>query len=65
VTAECDPLRDEAESYGRRLIEAGVPVTMHRYRGMVHGFVGLAGLRASDDALTEIADAVRNAVAPR
>ena len=39
VTAEYDPLRDEGELYGRRLAEAGVPVTMHRYEGAGHGFV--------------------------
>jgi acetyl esterase len=63
ITAECDPLRAEAEEYANRLVEAGVCVTTHRYLGMVHGFVGLAGLRASELALDEIASAVRRAVA--
>jgi len=39
VTAEFDPLRDEGERYGRRLREAGVEVTSHRYQGANHGFV--------------------------
>ena len=39
VTAEHDPLRDEAELYGRRLAEAGVEVTVSRYAGANHGFV--------------------------
>jgi acetyl esterase len=39
VTAEHDPLRDEAEQYGQRLAEAGVPVTVRRYDGAGHGFV--------------------------
>ncbi len=39
VTAEHDPLRDEGELYGRRLAEAGVPVTVSRYAGAGHGFV--------------------------
>jgi len=39
VTAEFDPLRDEAELYGERLREAGVEVTVSRYEGAGHGFV--------------------------
>ncbi|GAA3585775.1 alpha/beta hydrolase [Nonomuraea rosea] len=39
VTAECDPLRDEGEQYGRRLTEAGVEATVSRYEGANHGFV--------------------------
>lgn len=38
VTAECDPLRDEAEIYGRRLLDAGVPAVVHRYPRVIHGF---------------------------
>lgn len=39
VTAEYDPLRDEGELYGKRLVEAGVTVKIHRYEGAGHGFV--------------------------
>ncbi len=39
VTAEYDPLRDEAEVYGQRLEQAGVPVTVRRYESAGHGFV--------------------------
>lgn len=37
LTAECDPLRDEAEAYGERLTAAGVPTTVTRYDGLFHG----------------------------
>jgi len=35
---EADILRDAAEAYGRKLDEAGVPVTTVRYNGMIHDF---------------------------
>lgn len=37
MTAECDPLRDEAEAYGERLAAAGVQVTTRRFDGLFHG----------------------------
>lgn len=50
ITAEHDPLRDEGEAYGRRLIENGVPASIIRYYGMYHGFFSMHALL--DDALT-------------
>lgn len=41
LTAECDPLRDEGEEYGRRLKEAGNQVEIHRIQDALHGFFAL------------------------
>jgi acetyl esterase/lipase len=43
MTAEFDPLRDEGESYGHALEEAGVPVTMQRFDGLIHGVYWMSG----------------------
>jgi len=39
VTCELDPLRDQGEAFGARLLAAGVPVRMRRELGMVHNFL--------------------------
>ena len=60
ITAEFDPLRDEGEAYADALEAAGVPVVARRYDGMVHGFVSMPMLfPEADDAVAQIADAVR------
>jgi acetyl esterase len=55
ISAECDPLRDQAEAYARKLAQAGVPVTAKRYEGMIHPFFSLAGI--IDGGRTAIVDA--------
>ena len=44
LTAQFDPLRDEGEDYGKKLLDAGNDVEMHRIDGAFHGFFAL-GIR--------------------
>ena len=60
ITAQYDVLRDEGESYARRLSDAGVPVFAKQYPGMLHGFIHFAGI--FDDgkaALAEVGAMIR------
>ena len=58
ITAEADVLRDEGEAYGRKLRQAGVDVTATRYEGIIHDFVMLNALRATNAAGAAIAQAI-------
>lgn len=67
ITAENDPLRDEGEAYGRKLMDAGVPTTTTRYDGMIHDFVLLNAIRNTSEvqtALEQSSSAIRDALKP-
>ena len=62
ITAEYDPLRDEAEAYATRLRMAGVPAEVVRYDGMMHGFFTMTGvLDTARVAVLAAADRLRDA----
>jgi acetyl esterase len=64
ITAEVDPLRDEGEAYAERLTALGVPTSLTRYHGMIHGFVSsLEFVDAGRGAIGEIAARLRHAFA--
>jgi acetyl esterase len=62
ITAEFDPLRDEGGAYAAKLQESGVPVTLSRYDGMIHGFFSLGVvLDQGKNAISEAAAGLRAA----
>ena len=62
ITAQFDPLRDEGEAYAEKLRQAGVPVEVARYDGIIHGFVSFVGIvDQAAEALDLIAARVKQA----
>jgi acetyl esterase len=66
LTAEHDPLRDEAIDYAQRLLAADVSVELHNYAGAVHGFDLLAPAWATTKrSLEERSAFLRTFLGPR
>jgi acetyl esterase len=62
MTAEYDPLREEGERYARRLAAAGVPTTVTRCAGAVHGTSYLTRVwQPARDWQREAGDRIRQA----
>lgn len=60
LTAEVDPLRDDAEAYAERLRRDGVEVTLTRYAGVFHGFFTEVGVfTKTDEAVAQVARHLR------
>jgi acetyl esterase len=61
LSAECDPLADDAAIYARRLEEAGVAHSWRVAKGMVHGFHGWIGqIPAASTELAWLDDQIRH-----
>lgn len=65
MTAECDVLCTEGEAYAAKLEAAGVPTTLSRGEGQIHGYVHPLGGRLpfAGAAIAEAAAAVKGALA--
>ncbi|HEV8460931.1 MAG TPA: alpha/beta hydrolase [Gaiellaceae bacterium] len=64
ITAELDPLRDSGEAYARRLQEAGVRTTVHRFLGQTHGSSSLWHVwPPAREWMDEVVGAIRESLA--
>jgi acetyl esterase len=63
ATAEFDPNRDEAIAYAQRLMEAGVAVELHQWRGTFHGSQAVVSAEVSQRQVAELCAVLRRALA--
>ena len=64
ILAGFDPLCAEGEAYAETLKAAGVPVTVTRYPGQLHGFLSNGKLMPkANDAIEDIAKALKDSYA--
>ncbi|MBB3825043.1 alpha/beta hydrolase [Xanthomonas arboricola] len=65
VLAELDILHDEGARYADRLRAAGVEVTVHRFPGMIHGFITMGGvIQAAETTVELCAQTLRRQLLP-
>ncbi|WP_063061432.1 alpha/beta hydrolase fold domain-containing protein [Nocardia sienata] len=65
ITAEVDPIRDDAEAYARRLRDEGVAVSSTRYTGVFHGFFTEVGVfTQTEQAIGEVCRYLRDLASP-
>ncbi len=64
ITAGLDPLKDDGTSYGKKLKDAGVPVTIRNFDGVTHEFFGTGAVEPeAKQAQIEVGQALRGAFA--
>ncbi|MFF4699131.1 alpha/beta hydrolase [Streptomyces chattanoogensis] len=63
ATAELCPNRDEDITYAQRLLQAGVSVELHQWPGTFHGSQAILSADVSQRQITELAAALRRALA--
>lgn len=63
LTADHDPLCEEGEQYGQRLRDAGVPTTIRRAPGTIHGFIRARFVsKVAEEEVEALGSAIRTAL---